>query len=220
MIIRLRRLHLTYSIFFSVVWFSRLQHAQFHFCLLIDYYICILCSGSFLCYLTFLFFIVFFVFRFLRQYVAHQFFLRLLCLFIRLFFCFRYQFKSFKDDRFRLLVKVKFVHRLFLKLGRSILRASPSIVFEWSPLLAFNALYFLFLYSVSDDWCPFRSLENHVMLPKILRTPFPTHLRWKLITGSQRLAWLLVPGFSLSFQFKMARLGVIRCRTPSSLVEC
>ena len=116
---------------------------------------------------------MFFFFRFLRQYVAHQFFLRLPCLFIRLFFCFRYQFKSFKDDRFRLLVKVKFFHRLFLELGSSILRASPSIVFEWSPLLAFNALYFLFLYSVSDDWCPFRSLENHVMLTKILRTPLP-----------------------------------------------
>lgn len=173
MIIRLRRLHLTYSIFFSVVWFLRLQHAQFHFCLLFDYCVCILCSGNFLCYLTLLFFTVFFIFRFLRHYVAHQFFLRLPCLFIRLFFCFRYQFKSFKDDRFRLLVKVKFVHRLFLKLGRSILWASPSIVFEWSPSLAFNALYFLFLYSVSDDWCPFRSLENHVMLTKILRTSLP-----------------------------------------------
>ena len=59
-------------------------------------------------------------------------------------------------------------------------------------------------------WCSSRSFEP----------PFPTHLRWKLITGSQRLAWLLVPGFSPSFQFKMARLGVIRCRTPSSLFEC
>ena len=142
MIIRLRRLHLTYSIFFSVVWFSRLQHAQFHFCLLIDYYICILCSGSFLCYLTFLFFIVFFVFRFLRQYVAHQFFLRLLCLFIRLFFCFRYQFKSFKDDRFRLLVKVKFVHRLFLKNWTQYFKGKSLYCIRMIPLIGIQCSVF------------------------------------------------------------------------------